>query len=223
MRRDAVMWVGVWSPPAPEPHSWTPVGWTDMSPQPPVTRQPDEGRVDLCSRFKVAFGKKLTDLSPQPPVTRWPSEGCVDLCSRFKVAFAEMALLDWVDEGVLLKLHAFQAMSPLGRGCCGWREASASNCNDGGFVSAKAGDVVVIAKLAVQMDQERRMHPPPSSCLPVRAMSPRKAGDVVAGVKQTMKVWSMGLFSWGSQVWCSCLVISKHEQTITTGFGDAWS
>ena len=56
------------------------------------------------------------------------------------------------DEGVLLKLYALQAMSPLGRGCCGWREASASNCNDGGYVSAKAGDVVVIAKLVVQVD-----------------------------------------------------------------------
>eukprot|EP00466_Bigelowiella_natans_P016898 jgi/Bigna1/80336/fgenesh1_pg.70_\ len=47
----------------------------------------------------------------------------------------------------------------------------------------------------------------------------RKSRDVVVGVKRTMKVWFMGLFAWGSQVWCSCLVISKHEQTITAGFG----
>ena len=37
------------------------------------------------------------------------------------------------------------------------------------------------------------MHPPPSSSLPARASSP--LGDVVAGVKRTMKVWSIGLFA----------------------------
>ena len=99
-----------------------------------------------------------------------PNEAFSDLYPRFTLDESHQ------DEGVLLKLYALQAMSPLGRGCCGWREVSASNCNDGGFVSAKAGDAVVIAKLAVQMDWERRMHPPPSSCLPVRAMSPQKPG-----------------------------------------------
>ena len=80
-------------------------------------------------------------------VTNWlPSEGFLDLCLRFIPDESRQ------DEGVLLKLCALQAMSPLGRGCCGWREASASNCNDGGYVSAKAGDVVVIAKLVVQVD-----------------------------------------------------------------------
>ena len=75
-----------------------------------------------------------------------PNEAFSDLYPRFTLDESHQ------DEGVLLKLYALQAMSPLGRGCCGWREVSASNCNDGGFVSAKAGDAVVIAKLAVQMD-----------------------------------------------------------------------
>ena len=81
-----------------------------------------------------------------PPVNWLPNEGFSDLYLRFIPDESRQ------DEGVLLKLYALQAMSPLGRGCCGWREASASNCNDGGYVSAKAGDVVVIAKLVVQVD-----------------------------------------------------------------------
>ena len=80
-------------------------------------------------------------------VTNWlPSEGFSDLCLRFIPDESRQ------DEGVLLKLCALQAMSPLGRGCCGWHEAGASNCNDGGHVSAKAGDVVAIVKLVVQVD-----------------------------------------------------------------------
>eukprot|EP00466_Bigelowiella_natans_P007103 jgi/Bigna1/83680/fgenesh1_pg.113_\ len=50
-------WAGGWSPPNPEPHSWSLVGWTDLSPQPPVTWQPSEGCMDLHSRFKVAFAE----------------------------------------------------------------------------------------------------------------------------------------------------------------------
>eukprot|EP00466_Bigelowiella_natans_P009519 jgi/Bigna1/90025/estExt_fgenesh1_pg.C_600088 len=133
------------------------------------------------------------------------------------------------DEGVLLKLCALQAMSPLGRGCCGWREVGASNCNDWGFVSAKAGDAS--DKVPDCGHCEARC---PSGLGTKSASSSifmpssegnvsAKAGDVVVGTKQTVKVWSTGLFAWGSQVWCSCLVISKHEQTITAGFGDACS
>eukprot|EP00466_Bigelowiella_natans_P003013 jgi/Bigna1/86719/estExt_fgenesh1_pg.C_130047 len=95
----------------------------------------------------------------RPPANWLPNEGFSDLYLRFIPGESRQ------DEGVLLKLYALQAMSPLGRGRCGWREASASNCNDGGYVSAKSGDVVV-----------GRMHPPPSSCLPARAMSPQKPG-----------------------------------------------
>eukprot|EP00466_Bigelowiella_natans_P003099 jgi/Bigna1/70806/fgenesh1_pg.13_\ len=246
MRRDAVMWVGVWSPPTPEPHSWTPVGWTDMSPQPPVTRQKDAW---ICIQDSKLHSEKKwcdavmgggTDLSPQPPVTRQHSEGCVDLCSRFKVAFAEMALGGgfFGHEGgfsphpcatflftggaghrrigcqvkdfriciqhsprmnpVRMKVSSSNFV-PSSRGCCGHCEARCPN----GLGTKNASSSIFM----------------PSSEGNVSA----KAGDVVVGVKQTMKVWSMGLFSWGSQVWCSCLVISKHEQTITTGFGDAWS
>eukprot|EP00466_Bigelowiella_natans_P005865 jgi/Bigna1/140779/aug1.58_g15487 len=111
-------------------------------------------------------------------------------------------------------------MSPLDRGCCGWREASASNCNDWGFASAKAGDAS--DKVPDCGHCEARC---PSGLGTKNASSSifmpssegnvsAKAGEIVAGVKQTMKVWSTGLFAWGSQVWCSCLVISKHEQTI---------
>jgi len=82
----------------------------------------------------------------RPPANWLPNEGFSDLYLRFIPGESRQ------DEGVLLKLYALQAMSPLGRGRCGWREASASNCNDGGYVSAKAGDVVVIAKLVVQVD-----------------------------------------------------------------------
>ena len=75
-----------------------------------------------------------------------PNEGFPDLYLRFiPDEFRQ-------DEGVLLKLYALQAMSLLGRGRCGWREASASNCNYGRYVTAKAGDVVVVAKLVVQVD-----------------------------------------------------------------------
>eukprot|EP00466_Bigelowiella_natans_P009405 jgi/Bigna1/84465/fgenesh1_pg.140_\ len=209
------MWVGVWSPPAPEPHSWTPVGWTDTSPQPPVTRQPDEGRVDLCSRFKVAFGKKL------PPVTWQPNEGCMDLHSRFKVAFAEMALGGgfFGCEGGFSPHPCTTFLFTGGAGhrrigcqvkdfriciqCSPRMNPVRMKVSSSNFVPSRqclhwAGDVVVGVKPVLPIAMMGALSPQKPGMLCEGNVS-AKAGDVVAGVKQTTKVWSMGLFSWGSQ------------------------
>ena len=83
-------------------------------------------------------------------------------------------------------------MSPLGRGCCGWREASASNCNDGALSPQKPG---MLWSLRSSLAQARKNASSsifmPSSEGNISA----KAGDVVVGMKRTMKVWSMGLFA----------------------------
>eukprot|EP00466_Bigelowiella_natans_P018148 jgi/Bigna1/138586/aug1.45_g13294 len=61
-----------------------------------------------------------------------------------------------------------------------------------------AGDVVVGVKSVLPIAMMGALSPQKPGMLCEGNVS-AKAGDVVAGMKWTMKVWSMGLCSWGSQ------------------------
>eukprot|EP00466_Bigelowiella_natans_P019564 jgi/Bigna1/82088/fgenesh1_pg.87_\ len=107
----------------------------------------------------------------RPPENWMPNEGFSDLHPMFTPDESRQ------DEGVLLKLCALQAMSPLGRGCCGWREASVRKSRGCcGHCEARCPNGLGTKSASSSIFM-------PS----IEGNVSAKAGDVVVGMKQTMK------------------------------------
>eukprot|EP00466_Bigelowiella_natans_P008173 jgi/Bigna1/73912/fgenesh1_pg.26_\ len=196
-------------------------GHQDVSPQPPVTRLPDQGCLDLHSRFKVASAEVVTGgggvrlrgwLFPSSlnhiPVHRWglatgdlvaklASEGCSDLCLRFIPGGSSRQ-----DACVLLQLHAIQHGQCLRKswGRCGWREARASNCKLMGAMSPQKPGMLWSTRSSSSASGLRRKSVSSSNFMPSsRGNVSAKSGDVVVGV---LACWREACASkWTTKVW----------------------